>query len=50
MDSCHSQQPKPQVFEAEYAAKVSYAGDTVNSYKINNGLYLDLGGGEMPPH
>ena len=42
--------PKPQVFEAVYAAKVSYARDTVNSYKINNGLYLDLGGGEMQAH
>ena len=42
--------PNSQVFEAAYAAKVSYAGDTMKSYKINNGLYLDLGGGEMQAH
>ena len=37
--------PRPQVFEAVCAAKVSYAGDAVNSCKVKKGLYLDLGEG-----
>ena len=37
--------PNPQVFEAVYAAKVSYAGDAVTSRKVKKGLYLDLGEG-----
>lgn len=37
-------------FEAAYAAKVNYAGDMVNGYKITHGLYMDLGAGDLQAH
>ena len=40
----------PKMFEATYVAKVKYAADTVNSYKITNGIYLDMGGSEKQAH
>ena len=33
----------PRNFEARYAALVTYAGDSVNVYKIESGLYADFG-------
>ena len=40
----------PKVFEAAYVAKITYIADTVNSYKITNGIYLDMGGREKQAH
>ena len=39
-----------KMFEAGYVAKIKYAADTVNSYKITNGIYLDVGGSEKQAH
>ena len=33
----------PRNFEARYAALVTYAGDRVNGYKIESGLYAKFG-------
>ena len=42
--------PDPQVFEATYAAKINYAEDMLNGYRICDGLYLDLGNGQLQVH
>ena len=34
-------------FQASYTADIIYAGDRINGYKIEHGLYVDLGTGTL---